>query len=164
MDEGRWRAAAAAARRLFHDQAEACVSGRGLATMLMVVLAGCAPAAGPGAGDEALLIPSLDVKVEADSVRMTLHVLSAASAPLVLEFASSQRADFWVRDASGETVWMWSAARSFAQVTGQETVAPGGSLAFSGVWTPARAGRYEAVARLVSTNRPVQIAVAAEVR
>ncbi len=140
------------------------MSGRGLAMVLMVGLAGCAPAAGPGAGAEAVLIPSLDVKVESDSVGMTLHVLSAASTPLVLEFASSQRAEFWVRAASGETVWMWSAARSFAQVTGQETLAPGGSLAFSGVWSPARPGRYEAVARLVSTNRPVQIAVPFEVR
>lgn len=142
------------------------MSGRGRLAMILVAgLVGCAPAAGPGSADDAAqeMIPSLDVKVEGDSVRMTLHVMSVLDTPLVLEFPSAQRADFSVLRPDGETVWTWSANRSFAQVTGSETLAAGGTLDFTAAWAPALPGRYEAVARLVSTNRPVQVTVPFEV-
>lgn len=138
--------------------------GRAVAVML-AVLVGCAPAASP-AGDSAVqpMIPSLNVTVEGDSVHLSLHVMSGLDTPIVLSFPSSQRADFWVRRPGGETVWMWSAARSFAQVTGSETLEPGGTLSWEGSWSPAEPGSYEAVARLVSTSHPLQIAVPFEVR
>lgn len=138
--------------------------GRAVAVML-ALLCGCAPAAPPAADvPSQSMIPFLNVSVEGDSVHMVLHIMSALDTSLVLEFPSSQRADFWVRDAAGETVWMWSAARSFAQVTGSETLEAGGERSYEGAWSPAAPGQYEAVARLVSTSHPVQIAVPFEVR
>jgi hypothetical protein len=53
--------------------------------------------------------------------------------------------------------------RSFAQVTGEETLVPGATEEYSGVWATPAPGRYEAVGRLVSTSHPVEIAVPFEV-
>lgn len=137
--------------------------GRAVAAML-AVLAGCSPAAAPAEDAPSPLIPSLDVTVEGDSVHMVLHVMSVLDTPVVLEFPTSQRADFWVRGAAGDTVWMWSAARSFAQVVGSEALEPIGRRSYEGSWSPAAPGEYEAVARLVSTSHPVEITVPFEVR
>lgn len=140
------------------------MSGRA-AAVLLAFLCGCAPAATPVPdADTQPMIPSLNVTVEGDSVHIALLVMSALETPLVLEFPSSQRADFWVRRPDGETVWMWSAARSFAQVTGTETLEPGGQRSYDGSWSPAVPGQYEAVARLVSSSHPIQIAIPFEVR
>lgn len=165
-----FRGAGAPQRRprgaLFDGLTEALrVNGRVLAALLVVGVWGCATA--PAADDVAAgsgLISSLDVKVDGDSVQMTLHLTSALETPVVLEFTSAQRSDFAVRDTSGAVLWTWSMDKLFAQVTGTETLAPGGALQYSGTWVPAPPGRYQAVGRVVSTNRPVVIAVPFEVR
>jgi Intracellular proteinase inhibitor len=54
--------------------------------------------------------------------RLTLR---ATGAPLELNFPSSQRVDFAIRNEQGETVYFWSATRLFAAVIGKETVGPG---------------------------------------
>ena len=139
------------------------MSGRVLATLL-VVLTGCARVPAGERVPESALIPSLDVKVDGDSVQMTLHLTSALEEPVVLEFPSAQRSDFSVRRQDGEVVWTWSMDKLFAQVMGSETLLPGETLAYGGTWMPAEPGRYEAIARLVSSNRPIEIAVPFEVR
>lgn len=151
------------------------MNGRGLLAALLVVgMWGCATP--PGADDAADgaeatpaalgsgVISSLDVKVDGDSVLMTLHLTSALEEPMVLEFPSAQRSDFAVHDSTGAVLWTWSMDKLFAQVTGTETLAPGGALEYSGTWAPAPKGSYRAVGRVVSTNRPVVIEVPFEVR
>lgn len=138
---------------------------RVLAALLVVAVAGCAAA--PAAEDASVgsgLISSLDVKVDGDSVLMTLHLTSALETPVVFEFPSAQRSDFAVRDTTGAVVWTWSMDKRFAQVTGTETLTPGATLKYSGAWASAPVGRYQAVGRLVSANRPLVIAVPFEVR
>ncbi len=140
------------------------MSVRVLATALVLAVAGCTQVPAPEVTTEPALIPSLEVNVDGDSVLMTLHLTNALETPVVLEFPSAQRSDFAVRRPDGEVVWTWSMDKLFAQVVGRETLPVGSTVQYSGAWTAVQPGRYEAVARLVSTNRPVEIAVPFEVR
>ena len=160
------------------------MSGRMLAVLLVLGAmtgAACAPVApdagtdatadgdptddpADGSAEETGLIPSLEVKADGDSVLMTLHLTSALEEPVVLEFPSAQRSDFQALDENGTVVWTWSADKLFAQAMGTETVPPGGTMEWSGVWNAPAPGRYEAVARLVATNRHIELAVPFEVQ
>lgn len=57
-------------------------------------------------------------------IEVAVRAVNRTAGTLVLEFSSGQRYDFWIEDETGQTVWQWSAARSFIQVVGSETVAP----------------------------------------
>lgn len=57
------------------------------------------------------------------TARLTLR--NTAAKPLELNFSSSQRYDFVIRNLKGEQVYQWSATRSFAQVMGSEVVEQG---------------------------------------
>jgi hypothetical protein len=113
---------------------------------------------------EAGLIPSLNVRVDGDSVHMTLHLTSALEAPVDLEFSSGQRFDFQVRRAGGPVVWTWAADKLFTQALGTERLEAGQTLTWHATWAGAPAGAYEATGRVVSTNRPMAITVPFEVR
>jgi hypothetical protein len=125
--------------------------------MLMAVLVGwacgaCAPrsnlASGAGASG---LVGSLEVEVVRDTALLTLHATNGGTAPVTLHFRSAQRYDFQVRTLAGESLWTWSADRSFAQVEGTEVVPPGGTLRERVAWpVSVPAGEYVAVARLES--------------
>ena len=138
---------------------------RGLVSWLAVamVASGCAPPPAPASegGGEAVaqgLVHSLNVQVEAEAVRFTLNLTNVGAAPLVLEFPSSQRYDFAVEAPSGETVWTWSADRSFAQMVGADTLAAGATVEYEAVWTSGRRpGQYVAVGRVTSTSLPVEL-------
>jgi hypothetical protein len=137
---------------------------RGLVSGLAVgalLVAGCAPPAasdGGGGGRESGLVHSLNVQVEAAVVRFALNVTNAGTTPVVLEFPSSQRYDFAVESPSGETVWSWSADRTFAQVLGANTLAAGATAAYEAEWTTGhRPGRYVAVGRVTSTSQPIEL-------
>ena len=67
-------------------------------------------------------------------LQMTLTLLNRGGQPARLLFASSQRYDFLARDDAGNEVWRWSADKLFAQVLGEETLAPGGTLTFEETW------------------------------
>lgn len=137
---------------------------RGLVSWMAVALlaAGCAaPPAGSEGGGEALeqgLVHSLNVQVEAEAVRFTLNLTNAGTTPVVLEFPSSQRYDFAVEAPSGETVWTWSADRSFAQMLGADTLAAGATVEYEAEWASGRRpGQYVAVGRVTSTSVPVEL-------
>jgi hypothetical protein len=137
---------------------------RGLVSWMVVALVatGCAapPAASDGNGEalEQGLVHSLNLEVEPEAVRFSLNLTNAGTAAVVLEFASSQRYDFVVEDPSGETVWVWSADRSFAQMVGADTLAAGETVEYEAVWTSGRRpGRYVAVGRVTSTSMPVEL-------
>lgn len=125
-------------------------------------LAGCAthPAADAG---ELPLAGSLEVQLSRDTAYVTLHVTNATDAAVLLEYPSTQRYDFEVRTAAGETLWTWSAARSFAQVLTEERLEAGASLRYSAAWAPAQPGSYVAVGRLTSTSHPLVLTLPFEV-
>lgn len=109
------------------------------------------------------LVPSLNVRVEGDSVHMTLHLTNALEAPVDLEFSSAQRSDFQARRAGGDIEWTWSADKMFAQALGTERLEPGETLSWSGTWHGATPGRYEATGTVVSMSHPMTITVPFEV-
>lgn len=106
----------------------------------------------------AALASSVEVEVDANTVRMVLHVTNPTNRPVTLEFSSGQRYDFAIRTAAGADVWTWSADKMFAQVTGTETIAPGATLDYAETWTPAAGhkGSFVAIARLASTSHPIR--------
>lgn len=113
------------------------------------------------AGDEDSLtsVPlatSVQVEVDSSTARMVLHVTNPSSQPVTLEFTSGQRYDFAVRTAGGADVWRWSAARSFMQALGTETIEPGATVRYAENWEfGKRTGSFVVVAELVATNHPV---------
>jgi hypothetical protein len=112
----------------------------------------------PQAAYRGPLASSLQVEPMGDSVRFVLQVTNASEAPLTLNFSSGQSYDFAVREG-GETLWTWSADRSFMQALRSETLAPGQTHRLSEVWRvpAAQRGRaLTAVARMTSTNHPVE--------
>ena len=126
----------------------------GLGLGLGLVLAACAKSAAvpPRADvDSGPLAASLQIGVADDSVRFNLYVRNTSATALVLSFATAQRYDFAVETADGDEVWRWSGDRMFAQVTGEETLAPGETLQYGASWLPqGRAGTFVAVAVLRS--------------
>lgn len=113
----------------------------GLPHLLVALLAApasaCAPARpvpAPGGADGAL-VSSLQVETSPDSVRFHLQVTNVSAAPVVLSFATGQRADFWV-DRDGRTIWRWSEGRMWTQAMGADTLATGATRTFSASWAP----------------------------
>ena len=124
---------------------------------LVAGLAGCAaPAGTPPSADVAPgpLAASLQIGVTEDSVRFNLYVTNTSAVGMELNFGSAQRYDFAVETTDGDEIWRWSTDRAFAQVTGQETLAPGESLQYEASWVPGtRTGTYVAIAELRSAPR-----------
>jgi Intracellular proteinase inhibitor len=129
-----------------------------------LVLAACAPAAsGAGApaspGDEAdpTLISSLSVQTLADTVRLTLQVTNVAESPVRLAFPSGQTYDFSIVRA-GETLWHWSADKSFVAMMRDETLAAGETRTWSEAWVAGPAARGDLIARgwLTATSHRVE--------
>jgi hypothetical protein len=77
--------------------------------------------------------------------------------PVRIEFNSGQRYDFDVGTLAGERVWQWSADRSFIGALGSEELRAGESVEYSEAWTGARSGEYTVLARLTSSNKPVEL-------
>jgi len=127
-----------------------------LSALLWVACGTPTPEAGPAeTGSAVELLPlSLQVQVQRERVHFVLHVSNPTANPIQLEFGNAQRFDFEVRDARGAEVWRWSADQIFAQVVGQETVAPGATLKYEADWQPsAGAGTYTATGRLLTQPR-----------
>lgn len=102
------------------------------------------------------LVTSMEVETAGGVVRMTLHVTNDTSQPLELEFTSGQRYDFAVTRPDGESLWTWSADKSFIQALGSETIPAGGTLRYSEEWDPAGlTGDFVATGTVTSRNRAV---------
>lgn len=133
-----------------------------LYTALAVVgLAGCTTAGDPEAQESVAsadeLVATMSVETTGDGVtRLTLHVTNPTRSPVALEFTSGQRYDFEVTRLNGEELWRWSAARSFMQALGTETVAPGGSLRYTADWESGDLeGEFVATGEVTASNRTV---------
>ncbi|HEU4885621.1 MAG TPA: BsuPI-related putative proteinase inhibitor [Longimicrobium sp.] len=104
------------------------------------------------------LVSSLRVET-GDTVRFTLQVTNPSAAPVSFTFPSGQSYDFAVRPAGGGAVaWRWSEQMSFTQAVRTVTLAPGETWTFGERWTrpPGTRGEFTAVARLTSSDRPVE--------
>ncbi len=64
-----------------------------------------------------------------ESAQMTVVIRNVSTRAITFSY-SGQRYDFAVSDSTGQTVWRWSDGQTFGGV-GQETVAPGDSLAIA---------------------------------
>jgi hypothetical protein len=134
-----------------------------VAVLAVVLAAACAPVPSPApaapprdAAAEAL-VTSLSVRAGGDSVRLTLQVTNATDAPLTLAFPSGQTYDFAVL-RGGETLWTWSADRSFLQALRSETLAAGETRTYTEAWPHGPALRGELTARgwLTSSSHPAE--------
>lgn len=117
----------------------------------------------PGAGAPGELAASMDARVRGDTVVFTLHLSNPTTMPVRLEFSSGQRYDFEVGTLTGESVWRWSADRSFMQALGTEELRAGETVEYREEWAPARPGSYYVVGHVVSTNKPVELRTSFEV-
>lgn len=117
---------------------------------------GMVPPAPPQAAESGLVS---SLRVEAgDTAVLTLQVTNPTAAPVAFSFSSGQTHDFTVRTAAGAEVWRWSADRGFAQALQTRTLGPGETWTFTERWTPPAGtrGEFTAVARLTSSDRPVE--------
>lgn len=126
-----------------------------------LLLAACAPAAGPPAAPapeaEPALVTSLTVEPVGDTVHLALQVTNGSSAPLVIRYDTGQAYDFAVLRGA-ETLWQWSQGMRFIQAQREETLAPGETRAITEHWVPGErvAGELTARAWLTSTSHPVE--------
>jgi hypothetical protein len=101
---------------------------------------------------------TLNVRFEPDSVVFELHVTNVTTGSLGARFPTAQRYDFEVRTPGGELAWRWSDEHMFAQVLGEEVLAPGESREYRATWAPGRlAGEHVAIGRYTSSNVPVEL-------
>lgn len=127
--------------------------------VLAATLAACAGRNGQ-VTDGYPLAASLEARVSDAAVQLTLHVTNVSEQPVPLEFSSAQQYDFVVRRESGETVWSWSAARSFAQVLTSDTVPPGQTRRYTADWNhEGRTGSFVAEGSLLAIDRSVHLAI-----
>jgi len=100
-----------------------------------------------------------------ERIAMTLR-LTAATETVRLQFPTSQRFDFTLRDARGAQVWRWSEGRMFGQVLGSETLGPAQpeivyEAEFQGELQP---GWYQLEGAIVARGAPISAKLAIEIR
>ena len=99
-----------------------------------------------------------------DPITLTLTLRNTTSAPMTLEFSSAQRYDFTIEDARAP-VWRWSAAQTFAQMVGEETLAPGDSVVYRERFRrELTAGPYRAVGTIVRMGEAISASAEFQVR
>jgi hypothetical protein len=145
----------------------------GLAAALAACAGGEEPAPGgpqgSGAdGDAATgamedLATSVIARVGNGSVDFAINVTNAGGLPVRLDFNSGQRFDVSVTDSAGNSVWTWSAARSFIQSLGSETIEPGATLVYDASWPDPPPGTYLASAEITASNADIRQSVEVQV-
>jgi hypothetical protein len=102
------------------------------------------------------LQPTLDVKVAERTVRFALDVRNIGTKHVELDFASGQTYEFAVVDSLGREVWRWSQGRLFTQGVQNKQLSHEEAMQAREAWRRAAPGRYTAIAKLLSTNFPVE--------
>jgi hypothetical protein len=108
------------------------------------------------------LATTFDVTLDGSDVRFSLRVVNATPKSVEVNFASGQAYEFVVVDSVGREVWRWSADRIFTQSVRNKLLGKGEAITASEKWSPAKPGRFTAIAQLTSSNYPVQEKVAFE--
>jgi hypothetical protein len=90
-------------------------------------------------------------------VQFTLHVTNLHDRALELRFPTGQTHEFVVMDSAGREIWRSSQGRLYTQTLQNRLLDSRETLTFAERWDGAgRVGRFTAVARLASTNHPVE--------
>lgn len=102
------------------------------------------------------LATSLELSVKKDVV-FTLHVTNTSDSHVEINFPSGLTHDFIVYDSVGREVWRWSNGRMFTQTVRNKLLAGKETVSYEEHWKPVgRTGTFTAVARLESSNHPVE--------
>ncbi|HXA52975.1 MAG TPA: BsuPI-related putative proteinase inhibitor [Candidatus Acidoferrum sp.] len=80
----------------------------------------------------------------------TLRLQVNSSSPLILSFTSGQEYDFALNDSAGNTLWRWSASRTFLQALHQRTVSDEWSATVDIPW-PTAPGDYTVQASVTAS-------------
>lgn len=97
-----------------------------------------------------------DVRVTPDGVRFILHVQNEGHKQVEIAFPNGQAYDFVVLDPVGREVWRWSRGRLFTQVIQDKLLSAGDDMRLEETWNARAHGKFTAVARLNSTNYPLE--------
>lgn len=106
--------------------------------------------------ESATLEMKFDVSLDGDDVRFALKVINTSPKNVEVNFSSGQAYDFVVVDSVGREVWRWADGRLFTQSVQNKLLGKGKSINVSEKWSPARAGKFTAIAMLRSTNYPIE--------
>ncbi|MFC6836276.1 BsuPI-related putative proteinase inhibitor [Halomarina ordinaria] len=96
------------------------------------------------------------------SVTFAYVVRNAGETPVTCRFSDAARMEVVVTEGGAER-WRSSDGQVFAQVLGEETLAPGESVTYEAEWADPPTGRYEARADLLARERSCAARVAFEV-
>jgi hypothetical protein len=107
-----------------------------------------------------MLEPTLSVAVD-DAVAFTYRVRNDGDEAVTLAFSTSQRVE--VEVSADDLVWRFGDGRLFAQVVGEEEIAPGSSFEETVTWDDPESGRYVAVASLAAAEVDAEARVSFEV-
>jgi intracellular proteinase inhibitor BsuPI len=101
--------------------------------------------------------PTFTVTVEHKSIRFALDITNPTKKDVELTFPDGQTHDFVVLDSVGREVYRWGEGRMFTQSVQNRTIDGGETMHISENATiDLQPGSYVAVAKLRSTNFPVQ--------
>ena len=119
-----------------------------------------------GNGFEVGLTTGKAVYRPGEPITISLRVTTRGSEEVRLQFVSSQRYDFVIRDAGGTPVWRWSEGQAFLQVLGVERLGPGRpsityQAEYGGHLAP---GWYSVEGTVVAKNRPLSATIAIQVQ
>lgn len=105
----------------------------------------------------ATIVAKADVSVK-NGVELALHITNTANHAIEINFPSGETHDFAVLDSAGREVWRWSNGRMFTQSVRNKLLGAGETLTFEEKWegAPREAGHYTVVAKLTSSNHPVE--------
>ena len=97
-----------------------------------------------------------DVAQRENGVQFDFHVVNATGKRVEVTFPSGQAYDFVVVDSVGREVWRWATGRTFTQSVQNKLLGKGEAITIAEKWSPAKSGKYTAIAMLHSTNFPIR--------
>ena len=118
----------------------------------------------PKKSQQARVAPNFTISVEHKSIRFALDVTNPTKKDVEITFPDGQTHDFIVLDSVGREVYRWGEGRMFTQSVQNRTLDGGETMHITEhAALDLQPGSYVAVAKLRSTNFPVQERVSFEV-
>jgi hypothetical protein len=103
------------------------------------------------------LVASAKVAVSSSDVKFALQITNLAEHAVELNFPNGQTHEFVVLDTLGREIWRSSTGKMFTQALQNRNVDANETLSFRDEWDPRGLhGRYTALAKLRSSNHPVE--------
>lgn len=103
------------------------------------------------------LVASAKVAVGSSDVKFALQITNLAPHAVELNFPNGQTHEFVVVDTLGREIWRSSTGKMFTQALQNRNVDANETLSFRDEWDPqGYHGRYTALAKLRSSNHPVE--------